>query len=147
MRPGNGTMKLSLHLIDSATGLGLDELKAKLVAATVASTGYMVPKLWLTLQQRISEFNENWQLNWKAFKERIGDGIPELEKAISVLWHPLGVCLRYEKTIPEMVIMKPQKLCDIFKCVITQHDTTKRIREQGTAASLSLASSFILLLG
>ena len=57
----------------------------------------------------------------------------------------VGMLLTAIATGLVMVIMKPQKLCDIFKCVITQHDTTKRIREQGTAASLSLANSFIML--
>jgi hypothetical protein len=133
------SLQLRFHFVESCTGIGVDELRHKLLEHTLAlpETRLDVPKQWLELKQKVGEAVAAGELqapilSLADFRTSIGTDCPQLEDALA-LWHDLGVLLwfREHEQLRGFVVLQPQWLADAFRCVITQHDFTSRIRAAG----------------
>ena len=144
-----GKMKLHLHLVDTVAGIRVLELKRAILQQTLKLSHIRCPTNWQKIQSTIGEHHSQpqqpWYMGWDQFQREICKDIPNADKAVSSFWEPLGVCLRYSCHGQEdMVVVRPQELCNVFKCVITQHRATQYIKDKGGYADRKLLSnSFI----
>ena len=93
-----------------------------------------VARRWLLMIQRITrdcrQPGQPWMLDFTEFQQTIGAGIKDAATAVDKLLDPLGLCLQYQGNVrSNTVVVHPQALTDMFKCLFTERAVTTRIRQ------------------
>ena len=126
-------LQLRFHLVDSCAGVGVAALRTALLEQAESAPIARLPAQWLELRDRVAAdaARDVPLVSLADFQTEIAD-FPKVQEALK-FWHDLGSLLwfgEYEQ-LRKFVVLQPQWLADAFRCVITQHEMTRRIRDCG----------------
>eukprot|EP00405_Crypthecodinium_cohnii_P012379 CAMPEP_0206428256 /NCGR_PEP_ID=MMETSP0324_2-20121206/5541_1 /ASSEMBLY_ACC=CAM_ASM_000836 /TAXON_ID=2866 /ORGANISM="Crypthecodinium cohnii, Strain Seligo" /LENGTH=899 /DNA_ID=CAMNT_0053893719 /DNA_START=39 /DNA_END=2738 /DNA_ORIENTATION=- len=161
-------LRLHFFLVDSETTYGVDNVRGDLLKMTLQGTAQplpmVVPKDWFSLQERCAkealrrvstEVKELPLLTWNEFQQELASDCPKVRDAVK-FWHLLGDILHFgsseEKDAQlqdweDFVILRPQWLADVLRCVVTQTGATDDIRNRGGTAKASWLATALKPMG
>ena len=163
-------LRLEVALVDSSTGFGLGAARAALARLTLRGLSHAlplsVPRSWRELRERCRSAAEALQdrepplLAWPGFEAGCGARCPRLREAVH-FWHVLGDLWHFEagqgacpeapedvgadsgRAEEDFVVLRPQWMADLLRCIVTQTGATEEIRWQGGAVGAAwLADRF-----
>ncbi|MEM8639180.1 MAG: COR domain-containing protein [Cyanobacteria bacterium P01_G01_bin.54] len=133
LRDEFGDLIIGFHHVDSKTGYGLEELKAKIAqtAASIPQVGRTVPASWKRVLDAIRERSEidAW-ISYEQFLSLCADQDVDLSlaKTYAAILNELGHLIHYstDPALKEIVILKPEWLSKAISFVLED----KQVKDQ-----------------